>query len=459
MKAQNPSLKLYLYKSLLASALVAGLLTIGSSYYFNLKDLRPYLDSHLILQNQLTSTLVKNNAKSKKPEPIQQVISPHLNQVDYDYQDKSVIVEEVLKSTLSEVRNENFQLLGKTYQSKGKQTLEVPEGFSYVNIDGKLYRRYTSKLESPHLYISTLQKHETRQTLEKSIVIKFLYIFLSIYMILAITVTIILRKGMNLIVTASELLRKKKKNPQFDISKSQLPIELKPFFQSLNGLISRLNAAWQRERRFASDAAHELKTPLAALSAHLQVAMITKDQQKQNASLEKCLTSVKRSCHTVEQLLTLSRTVPELNGRQVENLHIKPILDQICKDSYELPIINKCPEKTFALINERSINIVLKIIIENALKFGATELLIDTYESNKYVTLSLCDNGPGVEQEHLHRLGERFFRVYGTQTDGSGIGLNIAMEIMSYHSGAIYFSQNDPKGLSVHLCLPKTSAH
>ena len=135
MKAQNPSLKLYLYKSLLASALVAGLLTIGSSYYFNLKDLRPYLDSHLILQNQLTSTLVKNNAKSKKPEPIQQVISPHLNQVNYDYQDKSVIVEEVLKSTLSEVRNENFQLLGKTYQSKGRQTLEVATIF-HVDSDG-----------------------------------------------------------------------------------------------------------------------------------------------------------------------------------------------------------------------------------------------------------------------------------------------------------------------------------
>ena len=96
----------------------------------------------------------------------------------------------------------------------------------------------------------------------------------------------------------------------------EVPEEIKPVIDELNKLFFRLKEGFEREKRFAADAAHELRTPLAALKTQAQVALHSNDIEEKNQALQKLIASVNRSTHIVQQLLTMSRLVPEATSLQ-----------------------------------------------------------------------------------------------------------------------------------------------
>jgi len=455
MRVRQRSIRDFILRSIFISALLAGIVTVLTSYYLNLKDLRPYLDSHLIIENQTVTDNIKLLREQKKN--ISEYFQNRAPQAsfEYDYTNNSDLVHQLIGNTHIQIQTMNGEILFQNHSHQPTRVDKEKKGFSYQEINNELYRVYTTYHPSLDVIISSMQPHKVRQMLESSMVIKFVSIFLIIYVILSITISIVLKRAFLLIETAYELLDQKKSDPQSDITKKDLPIELQPFFESLNSLISQLDQSLQREKRFAYDAAHELKTPLAALQTHLQIAKITKDEGKRQESLNKATLCIKRSCHTIDQLMALIRTLPNKNKSSMQVINITPTLADIQSQN---PIINlNQTSPVFALADPDSLSMIFKIITENAIKFGATSMDIHVSESKKYVTLSCIDNGPGVPKAHINRLGERFFRVYGTNVDGSGIGLNIAMEIISQIQGALYFSQNTPQGLCVHICLKKQS--
>jgi two-component system sensor histidine kinase QseC len=440
------------------SALIAGIMTVMASYYLNLKDLRPYLDSHLVIENQMITEIIKQRRSHHENIPHHFINKFRNTQFEYDYRHNSDLVHQIINSTFFQIQNLNGNVLYQNHSDTTPTSSLKPfkQGFSYQVINEKLYRIYSTQHVDLNVIVSTVQPHEIRQKLESDMVIKFVSIFLIIYLILSVTISIILRRALLLIDTAHELLNEKKTDPQSDITKKDLPIELQPFFESLSSLVSQLDQSLQREKRFAYDAAHELKTPLAALKTHLQIAQITTDTIKRKESLSKARQCINRSCHTIDQLLELVKTMPKSLNTDLEAINIIPILNDIQSDSAIITLQENGP--LFALADPSSLMIILKILTENAVKFGATELNITTTNTKDFITLSCSDNGPGVPKEYLNRLGERFFRVYGTNVDGSGIGLNIASEIIKQMNGTLYFSENTPNGLCIHIGLRKPTS-
>ena len=438
-----------------ASALIAGIMTVFASYYLNLKDLRPYLDSHLVIENQVMAEGIQ--LSYHQHQNITQYFSskPLHPPFKYDYENKSHLVHQIINSTFVHIQTLNGKTLYQNYLSDIGE-IESPSfkpGFSYQVIDQKLYRIYSTQHPDWDVIISTVQPHEIRQKLESDVVMKFISIFLIIYLILSATIVIILKRALLLIDTAYELLNEKKSDPQSDITKKDLPIELQPFFESLNSLISKLDQSLQREKRFAYDAAHELKTPLAALKTHLQIAQITPCEQKKKDSLEKAIQCISRSCQTIDQLMAFVKTIYHTTAAEAKAIDINPLLLNMQSDN---TLIHLNPsEPLLVLADASSLKIIFKIVKENAAKFGASQLIIAIHQSPEYITVSCQDNGPGVPKTHLNRLGERFFRVYGTNVDGSGIGLNIASELILQMQGTLYFSENTPHGLCVHIGLKK----
>ena len=240
------------------SALIAGVITVMASYYLNLKDLRPYLDSHLVIENQMLTEIIKQSDSKGNKIPHDFIDEFRHTQFEYDYRHNSELVHQIINSTFFQIHDANGDIL---YQNHSSTTPSVSlnsfkQGFSYQVINEKLYRVYSTMNPDLNLIVSTVQPHEVRQKLESDMVIKFVSIFLITYLILSVTISIILRRALLLIDTAHELLNEKKSDPQSDITKKDLPIELQPFFESLNSLISQLDQSLQREKRFAYDAAH-----------------------------------------------------------------------------------------------------------------------------------------------------------------------------------------------------------
>ena len=226
-----------------------------------------------------------------------------------------------------------------------------------------------------------------------------------------------------------------------------LPEEIQPLIDALNDLFKNLNDTLLREKRFAANAAHELKTPMAALKARVQLAQKqTGDDLK--SSLKSLIEIVDRCTHIINQLLVLSRMISD-------NSLSKPTkVDLICScqdvinelqfaaknKNIRLKLEYKDSIKNYNIMSNSSyVHILIRNIVDNAIRYSPknTSVNIDLYKRDKKIILDIQDQGPGITDTMKKRIFERFFRVLGTKEQGSGLGLSIVKEIVLINQAKI----------------------
>ena len=217
----------------------------------------------------------------------------------------------------------------------------------------------------------------------------------------------------------------------------------------LNKLFFRLKEGFERETRFAADAAHELRTPLAALKAQAQVALNTNDINEKNIALQKVIASVNRNTHIVQQLLTLSKLVPDQNGAEdldAVNLSkiTREILVMLAPAAIEKQIELEYESDTHGSIasfpgNPTAISILVRNLVDNAIRYTQANgnVRVRVYQKKSDVVLEVQDSGPGIPKAFRSRVFERFFRELGNQSTGSGLGLAIVQQIAILHHATI----------------------
>lgn len=235
------------------------------------------------------------------------------------------------------------------------------------------------------------------------------------------------------------------------LSTEGVPGEVRPLVQALNQLFSRSYKMMVRERRFTSDAAHELRSPLTALKVQTEVAQLSMDDP---ASLEKALSQlhfgIDRASRLVEQLLTLSRLDSLAELDDVETLSLADLLQSSVMDIYhtaqqagiEVRLHLNAPEarsRGQALL----LSLLVRNLLDNAVRYSPRGSTIDVTLDTRGFTVR--DNGPGISPEALARIGERFYRPPGQDEPGSGLGLSIVQRIAALHQMSVVFS-NAPEG-------------
>ena len=244
-----------------------------------------------------------------------------------------------------------------------------------------------------------------------------------------------------------------------------IPEEMKPMIDELNKLFCRLKEGFDREKRFASDAAHELKTPLAAIKTQAQVALNTNNIDEKNTAITKLITSVHRSTHIIQQLLIMSRLAPEtphvtdfesvnLNHITRDMLAIMAPLAMKKHVELELQIDKNIPLFSG---NVTAICILIRNLIDNAIRYTKNNglILVRVRTDDKHVILEVIDNGPGIPKALHKRVLERFFRVLGNKRPGSGLGLAIVKQICDLHHARIELNTpQEHSGLKVSVYFP-----
>lgn len=254
--------------------------------------------------------------------------------------------------------------------------------------------------------------------------------------------------------------------------------ELDPVLDSTNQLLARLEVSLERERSFISDASHELRTPLATLKLQAQyIQSQTADSLTLNEDLDGLISSVERANKVVGQLLLLAR----LDGQKdlkTESVNVMDIFQQAAADTY-LSVEEKqsqinLPEldsPIFVKGNSTLLTVAVKNLIDNALNYGPLNNVIDitVSEVEGRVRISVLDQGPGVEDEFLDKLSQRFYRVQSHTNSqksllnnsnngavaGTGLGLSIVLRIAQMENGQLEFANREEKGLAVSLILDK----
>ncbi|HSW70819.1 MAG TPA: histidine kinase dimerization/phospho-acceptor domain-containing protein, partial [Gammaproteobacteria bacterium] len=184
---------------------------------------------------------------------------------------------------------------------------KAPFGFSDQILDHHAFRIYAMPDEKMKLKIIVGETHLTRIQLADDIARNNAYTLLVTYPIFGLLVWLIVSLALRSISRVTGEISNRASTYLAPVNMSQIPIEIEPLVSELNKLFVRLQLAFERNKRFAADAAHELRTPLAALKTQTQVAIKTENETDRHLALLKVVQGVDRCTHVVTQLLTLSR--------------------------------------------------------------------------------------------------------------------------------------------------------
>lgn len=231
----------------------------------------------------------------------------------------------------------------------------------------------------------------------------------------------------------------------------QVPGELRPLVEEVNGLMLRLGKTLDFQNRFIADAAHQLKTPVAGIKAQIELALREHDHAKMQRSVAQLYVSADRLSRLVGQLLSLARNEPgavdkiELRPLDLNALALEVTMEWVpeaLRRNVDLGFegadtavtINGDPHRLRELINN---------LIDNAVRYsqdaGRVTVRISSGEQR---LLSISDDGPRIPVEERKRIFERFHRLLGTHTDGSGLGLAIVSEIAALHKAQITLDED-----------------
>jgi len=216
-----------------------------------------------------------------------------------------------------------------------------------------------------------------------------------------------------------------------------LPEEIAPLRAALNALIQRVTEAFDNERRFTADAAHELRTPLAALKIQAQVAQRAQEAVSQQRALAQVIAGVDRMTHLVEQLLTLARVDPSshtirlpLDPAETIAMVCAELLPQSQRQGQTL-IVDAASE-CHATVSTAWLQIAIRNLLDNAIRYAGEGARIEVrlVQKGPGCSISVADNGPGVEPEKRAHLTARFVRgELETESEGCGLGLSIVSRI------------------------------
>lgn len=247
-----------------------------------------------------------------------------------------------------------------------------------------------------------------------------------------------------------------------DPLEGEVPGEIAPVVERLNELLARLRESLESERRFTADAAHELRTPLAALRAHVQVAQGARDAAERDQALAGALAGVERATHVAEQLLTLARLEQGAWKEAAEPFDLRRLAADCVADragtaaSRRIALALEGAESATARGHAGLVAIALGNLLDNAIRYTTpgTEVVVSIAAADGGWAITVSDAGPGIPADRREEALQRFARLGQEGAEGSGLGLSIVARVAQLHGGTLRLADGPGgRGLSATLAL------
>lgn len=449
------SIRYFLLISLLLSITIASAINGIGNYLLDEQVIQPYLDSQLVRISSLINILSKStNTNSKIRNDI----------IDYLRTTQPITRQKFL----FQVWDNHDELLMSSTNQPHVTLKDSPIGFSDKAIKGDHWRIYAAYDQQIGVKIIVAEQYNLRRELADDIARSNANILLITYPVYGLLVWFIVTLALRSITRVTTEISNRASTFLEPVQLTEIPVEIKPLVAELNQLFIRLKLAFERNKRFAADAAHELRTPLAALKTHAQVALKSDNEIDRNKALQKVIESVDRSSHVVAQLLTLSRLGEEetLTDMKPLDLHklATEIIAYLAPHALEKNIdieLAPPPRETIVFGNDTAIGILIRNVVDNAIRYTPAngQVNIEIVDTQTDIIFRVTDTGTGIPVELRERVFERFYRILGTKASGSGLGLAIVSQITALHHAAIHLS-TPPNGIGLQfdVAFPKYTA-
>ncbi|MDR1162996.1 MAG: sensor histidine kinase N-terminal domain-containing protein [Candidatus Accumulibacter sp.] len=346
----------------------------------------------------------------------------------------------------------------------GNRPIPLPEGdipknkgyFYDAEVEGEAIRVaafLTEKARRP-LTILAAETRIKRDNLVREILIGMLLPELILIGVTPILIWFGIRAGLKPLEDLREQLANRSQNDLRPIEAKEMAYEIQPVIRQINDLFEQVEASQEAQQTFVSNAAHQLRTPIAALRAQFE-AILREPASAQHAQLSQMLPALERLTRLIHQLLSLARAEPSDESAR-QSVDLSEIVRDLAEDMLAQAIakgidlgfdLETAKVKGTALLLREAVG----NLIDNALRYTPPEGCVTVTcraegADSGGVVLRVEDSGPGIPEELREKVFDRFYRLPGSSSDGSGLGLAVARQIARQHDASIVVGRSDELG-------------
>lgn len=347
--------------------------------------------------------------------------------------------------------NNNGTLLARSAAMPDTVLVSLEEGFRYFNFNNYRWHLLVTASSDKQSWYIIAERDDQRYRLAESMILQAVYPMVLALPLIALIIWWVAGVGLRPVAKLARELRQREATDLHPLEQRDMPVELLQLAQSANELLRRLDASFAREKRFSGDAAHELRTPLAALKIHCE--NLARELHPAPESVVKLQLGIERMSYLVEQILLLNRTAPDHFMGRFEPVNLTLLAKQTVVDcSAALAQKNHQIEfngdECWVLGDRAALASLLNNLLGNAIKYTPMGgvIVVNSWLRGKDVVLEVMDNGPGIPAEQQARVFDRFYRVGGdrhnSQTPGCGLGLSIVQQVVELHNAQIALTQS-----------------
>ena len=338
------------------------------------------------------------------------------------------------------------------------------EGFASIGTQEGAWRVYTHVTEDGVVQVG--QALATRDVLARDLSISVLMPMLMLIPLLVVIVAWVLKRGLAPLHETSRRVSDRDASRLDPLPTQGVPSELLPLVEQINALLGRLEGSLDAQRRFLADAAHELRSPVAALALQVQLAARAHTPAARDAAFGELAHGVERARRLVQQLLDFARLEPGVQSDPFAATDLARLAREVVgryaaqAEAQEVDLGADTPAAAPMLGSEAELRSLIENLVDNALRYAPREsaVTVSVRPQQEAVELAVVDAGRGIPAAERERVFERFHRVAGDPTRGSGLGLAISRAIVERHQGSITLADAQPgaklPGLAVRARFP-----
>jgi two-component system, OmpR family, sensor histidine kinase QseC len=338
-----------------------------------------------------------------------------------------------------------------------------PRGFETLVIDGQNWRVVAARGAERDVQVYVAELADSRRDILRALLRSSLWPLLVALPLLALLGWWAVRRGLAPLQQLSERLAQRRPHALDAVGFADAPAEMRPLVEALDSLFARIAALLESERRFTADAAHELRTPVAAIRAQAQVALGADNTEERRHALHNTLEGCDRAARLIEQLLVLARLEAAPGAAPHVRTDLARLAQRVAADLSGAALAKRqaveldAPAHCEVAGDEALLGILLRNLVDNAIRYSPERATVRValVQSAAGTVLTVDDSGPGLADADLARLGERFFRVLGSGERGSGLGWSIVQRIARTQGATISAAPSSALGgLQVRVVWP-----
>ncbi|MBL6998551.1 MAG: sensor histidine kinase N-terminal domain-containing protein [Gammaproteobacteria bacterium] len=451
---------------------IASLLLVGAAALVGYKDLqyesRELFDGQLARSARLILSMLQADVEQNNFSSIQQFLNQ--NQLASPLTEAGSGIEELESGHVYETKL-GFQVwdhLGNLILKSSNVPIdpisELANGYSDRHFMQHDWRVFSLTSQDTRYRCIAAERIDVRNDLIGKISSDLLTLFLLLIPVLLLTMWIAIRQGLSSLQNLAAQIQHLGVDKLDSLSQQNAPAEIITITGALNQLLLKLKNALAREKRITSDAAHELRTPLAAVKLHAELARTAHNERERKESIAQVLLGIDRTTHLVDQILALARLEPESFSQQLSPVNLsRLVIDEVAMlaplayaKNIEISV-NEGAELSI-LAEDTSLRLMVRNLINNAIIYTQPggEIEVSVSIQGGAPCLIVMDNGPGIADTEKERVMERFYRVENHAAPGCGIGLSIVMRVVELLNARLKMEDSDrhtKTGLKVIVCF------